>query len=197
MHWEPAVAISALAISLMSMFFAGQSVRHARRSANAAEAQVHGQKEAREAVVQPYIWADVRGNDDQGTLIEVVVGNSGPTVAQSVQVRFDPMLPTEAGMGDLTQRALERLSTGIGSLAPGKTLRWTLGRGRELLAKDRTQIHRVTIDALGPFGPIEQLTYEIDLADFRESVDSPRGTLHRLTKAVTEVSAEIKAARQD
>ncbi len=150
-------------------------------------------RESNIAAAQPYVWADVRAADDQGVLVDLVVGNSGPTVAKDVRVEFDPPLTTKGGHAEqLTVQAMDRMRNGMRSLAPGKTLYWHLGSGPVLLESEQPQVHRVTVNADGPFGPVPQMTYEIDLSDFRESNSRPSGTLHRLTEAVEGVALEIK-----
>lgn len=73
------LTISGLAalVTLASAWFARASVRHAKRSADAAEAQVVGQRESNIAAAQPYVWADVRADDTQGHWLQL----EGPRVA--------------------------------------------------------------------------------------------------------------------
>lgn len=193
---EIVVSVIAVVVALASAVFAASSVKHARRSADAAEAQVAGMRESNTAAAQPYVWADVRSAEDQSMLVDLVVGNSGSTVAQNVHVEFDPPLPiADGGHEQLTAQAMERLRGGLRSLAPGKVLYWHLGSGPIVLETDQPQVHRVTVTADGPFGPVPPLAYEIDLSDFRESNNRPSGTLHRLTRAVDGVAKELKDAR--
>ncbi|WP_299449636.1 hypothetical protein [uncultured Serinicoccus sp.] len=188
------LTISGLAalVALVSAWFAKASVRQAKRSADAAEAQVVGQRESNIAAAQPYVWADVRADDTQGHWLQLMVGNSGPTVAENVRVVFDPPLPFEDRVDSLTGTALQRMQTGMSSLAPGHNLAWVLGASANLLESETAQVHSVTIEADGPFGPIPTLEYAINLADFRESQDRPAGTLHKLTRAVEGITAELK-----
>lgn len=192
MSTELVLSLLALLVSIVSVGVAGGSMRQAQRSANAAEAQVAGQRESNIAAAQPYVWADVRGDDAQGQRLVLLVGNSGPTVAENVRVNFDPPLPRSGDLKDLTSAALDRLQDGFSSVAPGHVHSWPLGLAAELLRSPDAQIHTVTVDADGPFGAVPSLTYVINLSDFRESTDSPSGTIHKLTKAVDRVSAEIK-----
>lgn len=189
---ELIVSIAAAAIALLSAAFAGASVRQAKRSADAAEAQVAGMRESNIAVAQPYVWADVRGGDVSTRSLQLVVGNSGPTVAQDVRVVFSPPLPLGGAAQDLTGAAMKRLESGGLSLAPGRVLSWGLGPSPEILESDSPQVHRVQIDASGPFGSVETLTYEIDLSDIRESLDQPVGSLYALSKSVDKVAAALK-----
>lgn len=192
MSAEVVISIIAVIVALASAWFSAASVKQAKRSADAADAQVAGQKEANIAAAQPYVWADIRGSDVMGTLLEVVVGNAGVTVAQNVRVTFDPPLPMGRQTEAFTRRALCRLADGLDSLAPGRSLRWVLGTSSELLKSEHPQVHHVTIDADGPFGHVPTLAYDIDLSDFRESADQPQGTLHLLTRAVEGVAKELK-----
>lgn len=50
------------------------------------------------------------------------------------------------------------------------------------------QVHTVAVDATGPYGPIEPLVYEINLADFCDSLDQPAGSLHRVRSAIDDLS---------
>lgn len=121
-----------------------------------------------------------------------MVGNSGPTVATDVHIKFTPPLPTTH---DLTQAALSRLEKGYASLTPGRTVSWNLGSGPELLDASDPQPRAVSISGLGPFGPIPELRYVIDMTDFRESNDRPSGNLHFLTKAVNGLPSRVDLTR--
>ena len=79
----------------------------------------------------PYVWGDVRLQFSNGWNLEFVIGNWGPTVATNVRVAIDPSLPTnhEGAYIDVMH---ERLREGLSSLAPGRTLHWTLGPSVDL-----------------------------------------------------------------
>src|ERR1039457_6502232 len=66
----------------------------------------------------PYVWVDVRADDATGTLVNLVIGNSGPTVATNLRVRIDPPLPTIDQLRDRAETAQARLADGIQSTAP-------------------------------------------------------------------------------
>lgn len=191
--WIAAVAVAATAVSL---YFAWGSGRAADRAARAAESQVQLQTELNRTAAQPYVWADVRVSDYQGHFLALVVGNNGPTVATDVRVTFDPPLPSADKAAPMAEAAMARLAAGMQSLAPGKVLLWPLGASEKILGDDRAQPHTVTVEARGPHGPVETLTYVIDLADFRESADQPGGSLHLVTKAIRELADATKKREQ-
>jgi len=52
-------------------------------------------------------------------------------------------------------------------------------------------VHRITINVNGPFGAIPELSYDMDLAEFREQEMSPPGSLNGLTNAVKDLAKKI------
>lgn len=161
------------------------------RAANSARNQTDLQREVAEQAHQPYVWADVRLDAAQGSLINFVVGNSGPTIATDVVITVDPALPIDMPDPELSEQAFQRLRDGIKTLGPGRVLEWTLGMGHQLLSDDGPQPYTITVDGYGPHGPLQTLRYVVDLADFRESLDAPPGSLHQLTKAVNAIEKKL------
>jgi hypothetical protein len=159
-------------------------------AAKAAWDQTKIQQRLREDAAQPYVWADVRTDNEHGVVMMLVVGNSGPTVATDVRVRIEPPLPAIEQLQG-ARAAQDRLAEGFKSLPPGRTLGWWLGQGWNVLEKEGSQIHRITIAANGPFGPIPELSYDVDLAEFREQEMTPQGSLNGLTNAVKELTKKI------
>ena len=131
-------------------------------AAKAARDQTKIQQKLREDAAQPYVWADVRAEEEHGVVMMLVVGNSGPTVATDVTVKIEPPLPAIEQLQG-ARAAQERLAEGFKSLPPGRTLGWWLGQGWNVVAKEGPQVHRITITANGPFGPIPELSYDVDL----------------------------------
>jgi hypothetical protein len=90
---ETWVAVAAALIAAAALYFNWRSTRAAGRAARAAEEQTKVQQQLRIDAAQPYVWVDVRPDDATATLLNLVIGNSGPTVAVNVRVRVDPPLP--------------------------------------------------------------------------------------------------------
>ncbi len=192
MEPETVSALSGLAAAIAAFVAAGIALIalfYTARAANAAKAQTELQREMRKDAAQPYVWADVRADQHQGTLLNLVLGNAGPTFAHNVRATFEPSLPTESQFNGA--RVQERLRNGVASLGPGHRLVWPLGRGFELLSEDAPQIHTVTIDADGPFGPMPTMVYQLNLADLRETHDVPEGSLHLVRKAIQDVAKAV------
>jgi hypothetical protein len=185
------VAIIAAVIAAVAVYFNGQYTRAAERAARAAEEQTKIQQQLRTDAAQPYVWADVRPDETTGTLLNLVIGNSGPTTATIVRVRIDPPLPAIDQLKERAGGAQACLAEGIRSIAPGRTYTWPLGQGFNLLKGSGPQAHTFTIDANGPFGPVPTTTHIVDLADMRGTLNRPSG-LYQLSKAVENLAGTLR-----
>lgn len=181
------IAVAAALIALLALYFNAQSTRAALRAARAAEDQTKIQQQLRVDAAQPYVWVDVRPDDVTGRVLNLTVGNSGPTVARNVRIEVIPPLPSIDQLQERAEAAQARLADGIKLLAPGRVVSWPLGQGFNLIDKSGPQPHTFTINADGPFGSLLSLTYVIDLADMRGSLDRP-SALHQLAEAVEKIA---------
>ena len=178
-------AIVAAIASWAAVAVALIAIRPARRSAKASEEQTDIQREIARQSAQPYVWADIQPDRQQGTLIHLIVGNSGPTVARNVRVTIDPPLPVQSSNMARTEVAQRR-----------RKLSWPIGRGYELLQNENDKtVYKICVKADGPYGPMASNQIEIRLTDWRESNDAPDGSLHyirkeieKLVRAVEEIS---------
>lgn len=195
------VGLVALLVAGVALYFTGMAARATRAQAESAIEQTRLQREQTELqreiqreAAQPFVWADVRPDMKRGTLFLLVVGNSGPTLAHNIRVEIAPDLPHDPRLSGHSLNAVRRLRDGIRSLTPGRTVEWTLGRTADIVGEDKPVLHTITVDADGPYGPLRTLTYEIDLSDIRESSDNPDGSIHLLTRAVSDAGREIARA---
>lgn len=183
---ETWVAFGAAGIALVALYFTGVA-------AKAAKDQTKIQRQLRMDAAQPYVWADIRENRDSGSMLQLEVGNSGPTVATDVKVSISSPLPTSSVSNEDRIRRLEaRLAEGIRSLAPGRTITWTLGAGHQILAEEGGRSYTFTINANGPFGPLETLSYTADMDDWRSMRDQPAGTLHTVRKSIDSLTKQLE-----
>jgi hypothetical protein len=173
-------AVAAAVLAGVALYFDSRSTQAAHRAAEAAEEQTKIQRQLRIDAAQPYVWADLRPDDATGTLINLAVGNSGPTGAEKVRVKIDPPLPTDDPLGRAAA-AEGMLAQGIQSLAPGRSITWPLGRAFMVMKDEGSQAYTFTVTADGPFGPVPPLTHVVDMADWRGMLDRPAGSLHQLT----------------
>ena len=191
MNAETWVAGAAALIAGTALYFNWMSTRAATRAAAAAEVQTKIQQQLRVDAAQPYVWVDVRPDDTAATLLNLVVGNSGPTVATNVRINVDPPLPAIDQLKERAEVAQARLAGGIQSLAPNRLLTWPLGQGFNLLNREDPQAYAFTVTADGPFGPVPPLTYVVDMSNWQGILHRPAGSLHQLTAAVNDLTKKI------
>ncbi len=108
-----------------------------------------------------------------------------------MRLKVEPPLPAIDELRERVETAQALLSDGIGSLGPGRILGWPLGQGFNLIKESGPQAHTFTVTAEGPFGPIPALTYVVNIADLRASLDRPQGSLHQLTQAVQGIARQL------
>lgn len=189
------VAAVAAIVAAVVAFFA---LWPAQRAAKAAEEQTRVQRELMYQSAQPYVWADIQPDDQQGTMLHLVLGNAGPTVARHVRVFIDPPFPQVSGHIGRSTVAQRRLREGILSLAPGRIIRWSLGIASDLMKDEEdTTVYRVRVMADGPYGEIEPVETEICLSDWRESLDAPGGSLHHVRKSIEKLVRAVDGLKND
>lgn len=176
---------------------ASVALKPAQRAATAAEEQTGIQRDLMQQAAQPYVWADIQPDMQQGTMLHLVVGNAGATMARNVRVEIDPPIPEHPDYSGATVAAQKRVRDGILSLAPGRVIRWSLGRGFDLLEdeEDETRYY-IRVSADGPYGALEPMEFEIRPRDWREATDAPDGNLHFVRKEIEKIAGETKSIRE-
>ena len=77
-------------------------------------------------------------------------------------------------------------------------LAWPLEVAGKIFNEDNSSIplaYEVTINADGPFGRLEPLTYTIDLTDIARNHAVPPGTLHGVTRALEAIEKSLTKSR--
>lgn len=181
-------AVVAAVATAVSGRFVRQQVRETKRQTDLQQAIAEGSS-------SPYVWVDVRLQFSNGWNLEFVIGNSGPTVATNVRVAIDPSLPTnhEGAYIDVMH---EYLREGLSSLAPGRTLHWTLGPSADLVNKLGSLAHRVRVSCDRPHGAVPVAEYTLDMADFRESVARRDGSLVDVAREIAALTKKLPDQRK-
>ncbi len=192
---ETWIAVIAAVAAVAAAAAAGASVWFVREQVHEMKRQTNLQQAIAEGASAPYIWADIRLQSRNGWNLEFVIGNSGHTVATDVRVTIDPPLPADH-RGAFIDAMHRRLHDGLSSLAPARTLHWTLGPSADLVNRLAPMAHRVRIDCVGPYGPVPTSDYVIDLGDFRESVARHDGSLVDVTKAIDQLTKALPDQRK-
>lgn len=185
-------AFGAIAAAVVAFF----ALKPAQLAAKAAEEQTRVQRELMYQSAQPYVWADIQPDDQQGTMLHLVLGNAGPTVARNVRVFIDPPFPQLSDRVGRSAVAQRRLREGVLSLSPGRTMRWSLGMASDLMKdEEKATVYRVRVMAEGPYGEIDPVETEIRLSDWRESLDAPEGSLHHIRKSIDKLVSAIESLK--
>jgi hypothetical protein len=168
-----------------------RSARAAERAAGGGRGAVGDPAAAAHRYRAAYVWVDVRPDEVTSVILNLVIGNSGPTVATNVRVMIDPPLPAIEQLEDSAQTAQDLLAGGIKSLPPGRTLVWPLGQGFNILASDGPHVHTLTIETDGPFGKAPSQVYPLDMSDWRGVMHRPVGSLHQVARAIEKLAGAI------
>lgn len=205
------IALAAVAIAvvfgLVNAKQAADSAASAKRSADSADGSLKLAQEQLEHALavqrdstQPYVWADLRPRDD-GQIMDFVLGNSGPTVATDIHVSFDTPLDyvvPDAEVKD-AQHVQELLRSGVKSLAPGRSVSWSLGATWAFFEPEmdsRPKCFKMAVTATGPFGEVPTVEIAVSLDDQKHQSARALGValLEQPLKKVESHLGEIKKA---
>lgn len=191
------VAAASAVAAILAAGFAGSQAIAAARQARYAQEQLLLAEKVRKDQAQPYVFVDLAPDEHSPQKLMLVVQNTGTTVAHNVRVTFDPPLQSITKPQFAENNPI--LDRPISTLPPGRRIRWFWEIGFRLFG-DSEVPHRytVTVNADGPFGPVDELIYNIDLDDLRHS-DASEPPLRKLVdevqksrKALEKISQEIR-----
>ena len=198
------IALLALACTVVSLCLARRAARAgdrsaaaAERAATATEEYVKIEQQLRAEASQPYVWVDVRPDPANGVLLNLMIGNSGSTIARNVHATIEPPLQAIDQLKDRAETAQDLLARGVSSMPPGRTLVWPLGHGFNLLSGSDPKIHKIVVTCDGPFGAVPPLTYVLDLLDWKGHMQHPEGSIHELTKVVDGISGKLSVGSRE
>lgn len=182
----------ALGLSGLSTMAAGWALIYGRAQARSAVESVKLNERAQREQAEPYVIADIRPRVPSSSLLVFVIENTGPTLARNVQVQVEPPLRTT--LGPDRESVLNRgVTRPIPALPPGRRLTFIMDVAHQLFGSDLPRLYTVTVLADGPFGPVEQLTYVVDL-DILRSTALERETLEASAKDIAESSKSTAEA---
>jgi len=159
----------------------------AKRAADAAKDQTELQRQIAQESAAPTVWADIRPFL-AGLSTELVIGNSGHTVATHVRVEVNPPLPVRSNDGDSNLSEVQ-----LSSLAPGRELRFFLFASNEWdsIMPGGGSAHRITIKANGPYGVLAPVEFTLDLAEYRETIVTTDGAIRDIVRAIDRLDKSV------
>jgi len=201
------VAVLAAGISFWQAKTAANSAEHAVRQAQAAEDQVRIAREQtqlaervhREQLAlaervhreqnEPYVVVDIAPDQPGSSLLVLSIHNIGPTVARDVRIQVTPAL--ESSHADMTAHLASAVSRTIPMLPPNRRLVYSFDSHRRWSASLPMR-YDFTVDARGPRGKVESLTYTVDLGVLDEHLLGER-PLKRVEEHLGEIDGRLKA----
>ncbi|NGO13134.1 hypothetical protein G5C60_37450 [Streptomyces sp. HC44] len=151
------ISLSAVFVAVVA---AGVSVWQAFIARRAGAEQLELAKRVQREQNEPYVVVDIGPHETGSRLIVLSIHNSGPTMARDVRVQVTPeLVSTHANLTDRVQRAVSRT---IPFLPPGRKLVYPFDTSQRWQS-DLPMQFDVTVNARGPEGEVEALTYRIDL----------------------------------
>jgi hypothetical protein len=159
------ISAAASIAAVLAAWFAGHQSLATAEQANIAQRQQELAEQIRKDQSQPFVFVDIRP-DIGGFLMMLIVENTGPTVARNIRVDFDPPLrsvkfPEVANLLFIRE--------GIKALPPGRRISWYFDTGPSIFSSDVPKKYRVRVNAEGPFGPTEEIEYDIDFSILENS----------------------------
>ncbi|GIJ30517.1 hypothetical protein Vqi01_56790 [Micromonospora qiuiae] len=191
------VAAASAVAAILAAAFAGSQAVAATRQARYAQEQLLLAERVQKDQAQPYVFVDLAPDEHAPQKLMLVVQNTGMTVAHNVRVTFDP--PLQSVTKPEFAENIPVLKGPVSTLPPGRRLRWFWEIGFQLFRDQETpRCYTVTVNADGPFGPVDELTYKIDLNNLRYS-DASAPVSRKLVdeveksrKALEKISQEIR-----
>ncbi|MFE7545567.1 hypothetical protein [Streptomyces platensis] len=186
------IALIALVISIptaVTTFAYSHRQTAAATRGNALTERAHREQ------AEPYVIADIRPRVPGSSLMVFSIENIGSTLARDVQLTIDPPLRTTQGeeRDAVLNRAVARK---IPTLPPKRTLLFNLDVGFNFFDSDVPLLYTVTVDAHGPFGKVDTLTYVIDL-EVQRNTGLDRESLEWSTHVMAEEAKKSTKAQEE
>ncbi|MFG2019533.1 hypothetical protein [Actinomadura geliboluensis] len=199
-----AVAIVAAAYAASQAHSAADSASSAVRSADAANEQVAVSrdqlalaKQIQREQNEPYVVVDIQPASWATEVLLLVIENIGPTVARNVKFSVDPPFETSyESRREAPLREANILTKGIPTLPPGRRIEILFDVGFELFKTDLPKVYEVTVEASGPFGPVEPMRYIIDLEILLGYSLLGRKTVHQGVKELEKLRKAFEERRR-
>lgn len=172
-----------------------QQARAARHQVEIAREQTELQQSIHKDSLQPLVYADIRVDKLSRLLLDLVVENTGPTVATNVRIEFDPPLRSTLATGPDDQET-PGIATTLSSLPPGRRMSWNIDHAFGIFGDkgaDFPKQYKVRITGDGPFGPLDPLEYVLNYEDYLNTEARNAGSLIELTQSVDKVAKAIEA----
>ncbi len=181
--------------SLIGLFIyvvkTAEMAKQTKKSASAMEKSIEEMVEDRDTDFAPYIVVYFDAQTDS-PIFDLVVKNTGKTIARNVKISFDPPLKTSLKNYNIDQLAL--IHQPIPALPPGFEIRTSIDRLETRLNSDLLpKVYKVRVTCTGGLNDrIRQLEYILDLRMFHGILETHTSSMTDLTHAVEQISRSVE-----
>jgi hypothetical protein len=184
------ISLVVAAIALIGTFV---GIAISNSQARSARGQLQVSQKAQRESSEPYVIVDIGPRQPGDLLLTLTIQNTGPTMARNVRITASPELESSAG-DDITEALQATLRQTIPTLPPGRRLEFYFdGHGR--FQSDLPMKYEFTVNADGPEGPVEELTYTVDLDVLAWALVGERPT-KKLEEKLGKIEAVLKSLTQ-
>ncbi|WP_329109742.1 hypothetical protein OG792_13090 [Micromonospora sp. NBC_01699] len=159
------------------------------RQIEQAERMEAANRLARREALEPVVIVDIApGANDPGVFV-LTIANIGSTIARNVQIKA----PEEMLRSDGTKMHEWTVFTeGIQTMPPGHRMQFFFDVSFQPFKGNSPLKCEFVVDCEGPFGPVQQATYVVDLTPYKGAWAAPT-TLYSVVRQLENVTDAIKA----
>jgi hypothetical protein len=171
---------------------AGEQVRAAEEQVALGRRQLDIAEKVRREQTEPYVVIDIQPSTFAGGFLNLVIENIGTTVARNVRFSVEPpMRSTLELQGDPPLADARIFTHGVPMLPPRRRIEILFDFSPDRYEKGFETLYQVTINAEGPYGPIEPLRYEIDLRILYGWQYTTEKTIHSGVKTLEKMQQDL------
>lgn len=178
--WTALAAWITLGVAALAATFARHQVLEARRT--------------REEQAQPFIVVDFEPSEAWSGLMNLVIRNTGQTLAKNVKIRFSPPLQTTLSEDDaqflLPESSL--IKDGIATMPPGREYSVLFERMPDLFTSKLPRKYVATVSYCDSRERLYELEYVLDLGIYFGVMQVEVFTVHHAAKAARDIRDHVK-----
>ncbi len=185
------VQIASLVAVIVYVIKTADMARETKKSATATEKSIEEMVEDRTLEFAPYIVVYFDAQTDS-PIFDLVIKNTGKTIANHVRVIFEPPLQTSLKNYDLEELAF--IHQPIPSIPPGFELRTSIDRLETRLESDSLpKLYKVTVTYTGGLSEvIRKIEYLLDLNVFHGILETHKSSLTDLTHVIEDIPRHLE-----
>lgn len=162
-----------------------------------AKHQVDLARKTREDQAQPFVVADFERSKAGRIFMDLVIRNTGTTIATNVKVVFDP--PLESTLSSQTKFPLAEapiITKGIPTLPPGREYRMLFEQMPDRHKSDLPRSYDAVVTFDDTFGKTHTMRYRLDLDIYYSHTNLEIYGEHDAAKALREIQSTLKSWSQ-